>query len=145
MPQRIPSRTHGASEGAGKLYSALRVHHELLLHDLIVHARPDVVLQDVGQGDEQIVHTLVLDQFLKKLLRFAAVVPPQELPHRIERDLPLEVHVKIVQEVPYELFHGCPPHQARYRYRPRCPYSRPEGTYATKNMRILRKFGFPTH
>src|SRR5690606_30945683 len=92
------------------------------------------------QGDEQLVDALVFDQLLEKRLRLAAVVSPQELTHGIERDLPLEIHVDVVQEVPYELFHGSPPQQAIGSNGPgTSPYSR-RGPYpATENTRIACK------
>src|SRR6478672_7009067 len=109
--------------------SALGVHDELLAHRLLVDARADVVLEDVRQRDQEVVHTLVLDQLLEKRLRLPAVVPPQELAHLIERDLPLEIHVHVFQQVPYELFHRRPPSgQAKLRS---YAYTRPAPPYAT--------------
>src|SRR6476620_984014 len=86
-------------------HSALRVHLELLADRLIVHARLDVILQNVGEGDEQLVDALVLDQLRKESLRLAALVLAEQLPNLVQSDLALEVQVHVLQQVPSEFFH----------------------------------------
>src|SRR6476620_6238794 len=86
-------------------HSALRVHLELLADRLIVHARLDVILQNVGEGDEQLVDALVLDQLRKESLRLAALVLAEKLPNLVQSDLALEVQVHVLQQVPSEFFH----------------------------------------
>src|SRR6202034_769687 len=84
--------------------SALRVERELLAHDLLVDPGADVLLETIGQGQEQLVDPFVLDQLGQERLRLSAVVPPEKLTNRVERDLPLEVQIEIFEQVPHKLF-----------------------------------------
>src|SRR5690606_25662986 len=61
--------------------SAIRVGGELLANDLLADAGPNVVLETVGQRDEEVVYPLLLDDLGKQSAGFFAVVLTQELTH----------------------------------------------------------------
>src|SRR5437868_6252343 len=93
--------------------SAFGVHLQLLANHRLGHARRDVFLQAVRQRDEKVVDTLLLDDLGQELPRFPAVVLAQKSTHGLERDIPLEIQVHVVDEVPDQLLHATPPWGAR--------------------------------
>ena len=100
--QNMPTRAEAAISSPSREL-------QLLANDFLVHARAQVVLQTVGQREEQLVDPLVLDELLQKLPGLAAVVRAQELPNGVQGDLALEIQVHILQEVAHKLFHRRPP------------------------------------
>ena len=66
-----------------------------------------------GRDYEKIVDPLLLDDLREKLPGLPTVVLAQESTHGFQRDISLEVHVHVVDEVPDKLLHETPPWGAR--------------------------------
>jgi len=92
--------------------SAVGVYVQLVSDRLLAHAIPDLILEAICQGDQQVVHALFLDDLRQELACFAAVVLAQELPHLLHGDLALEVEVQVLEQKTNKLLHEEPPSAA---------------------------------
>gem|GEM_PF-5143666 len=59
----------GKGTGPGRLRRmpvlALGVHRKLLAHDLLIDAGPNVLFQNIGERNEQLIDAFILDEFLE--------------------------------------------------------------------------------
>src|SRR5262249_55599008 len=110
-PGRIRQQeTRKGARTRGGRGSALAVKEQLLANDVVRNPRGDVILQAVGQRDQQIVDALLLDDLRQELARLAAVVLPQKASDGVQRDFALKIQVHVVDEVPDKLLHERPPY-----------------------------------
>src|SRR5262249_32928987 len=100
--------------------SAFGVHLQLLANDRLGHARRDVLLQAVGQRDQEVVDTLLFDDLRKKLTGLPTLVLAQKATHRLQRDISLKIQLHVVDEVPDKFLHETAPWEtvARLTYSP---------------------------
>src|SRR6185295_3948836 len=89
--------------------SALAVHGQLLAQRVFGDADADMVLEAIGDGDQEIVDALVVDQLREQGARFAAVILAQEFPHLLHGDLAAKIDDGVLEQVANQFPHEGPP------------------------------------
>jgi hypothetical protein len=77
--------------------SALCVEVQLIAHDVFVHAMRQVFTKTVRQGQEQVVHTLFVEDSSQNPAGLPTVVLAKELTDLLHRDIALEIQVEILE------------------------------------------------
>src|ERR1041385_4372157 len=90
-------------------YSTFAVHRQLLAQRVFGDADSDVILQAIGDGDQEVIDALVVDELGQQRTRLAAVILAQEFPHLLHGDFAAKVDDRVLEQVANQFPHEGPP------------------------------------
>jgi hypothetical protein len=77
--------------------SAFGVQIELIAHHVLVDAMREMLAQTVGEGEQQIIYALLVQDPRQNATRLSAIVLAQELADLLHGDIALEIQVEILE------------------------------------------------